>query len=217
MLDELSDFQKTLPAGVDLIEEGDRPDDVIYLIEGWAARYKILPNGKRQIMAYLIPGHLCDIHIFILRSMDHSIGLLSDARVARIPKHDVLSLIDQSPKIARALWWATLVDEATLRAWLVNIGQRNAFEAIAHLFCELWVRLEQVGLADGYSYELPLTQEQLGDTIGLTPVHVNRTLQRMRDERLISLRSGHLVILDIDRLRKIASFEPNYLHLVPRD
>lgn len=213
LLDDLSSNTTTLKAGTDLIKEGDRPDDVIYLIEGWAARYKILAGGQRQITAFLIPGDLCDIHIFILKKMDHDIGLLSDARVARIPKADMLALMAHSPNITKALWWATLVDEAVLREWLVNMGQRNAFQRIAHLFCELWVRLHQVGLTVEHSFRLPLNQEQLGDTIGLTPVHVNRTLQRMRAEGLITLQSRELVIQDISRLRQIADFQPNYLHL----
>ena len=120
------------------------------------------------------------------------------------------------PRIAEALWWASLVDEAVLWEWLVTAGQRSAYEALAHLFCELLLRLEQVGLRQGDSIALPLTQEQLGDTLGLTSVHVNRTLQTMRDEGLITLRSRELVIHDTDRLRDIAGFDPKYLHLEPR-
>ncbi|MCH2487781.1 MAG: Crp/Fnr family transcriptional regulator [Erythrobacter sp.] len=213
MLDTFCRTTQSLASGTTLIEEGDRPDDVVFLVEGWGYRFKILPTGERQIMAYLVPGDLCDVHIFILQEMDHSIGLLSDARVARIPKADMLQAFHEHPRIAQALWWATLVDEAVLREWLVNIGQRSAFESIAHLFCELWLRLSEVGLTKGYTFALPFTQEQLGDTMGLTPVHVNRTLQRMREEGLITLKSKELVIEDIERLRQIADFNPNYLHL----
>jgi CRP-like cAMP-binding protein len=215
-LDSLATGASPVAAGQDLIRAGDRPEDVFLLVEGWACRYKLLPDGKRQIMAYLIPGDLCDIHIFILKQMDHAIGLLSDARVARVPKQDMLALIRERPVIGQALLWSTLVDEATLREWLVNIGQRDAYQRIAHLFCEMWQRMRQVNLVADGEFALPLTQEQLGDTVGLTAVHVNRTLQRMRTEGLISLSSKQLTIHDIERLKIVAGFDPNYLHLERR-
>jgi CRP-like cAMP-binding protein len=202
--------------GTDLIREGDRPDDVFLLVEGWAYRYKILPDGSRQIIAYLIPGDLCDIHIFILKEMDHALGLLSDARVASISRAEMQQILDEHPAIAQALFWSTLVDEAVLREWLVNMGQRDAYSRIAHLFCEMWLRMQQVDLASGNEFFLPLTQEQLGDTIGLTKVHVNRVIQRMRGEGLISLTDRTLTIHDAQRLREIAEFDPNYLHIYRR-
>jgi CRP-like cAMP-binding protein len=216
-LDALSRSVRRYGAGKNLIKEGDRPEFVFLLVDGWAYRYKVLPDGRRQIMAYLIPGDLCDIHIFILKEMDHSIGLLSNAQVAAIPKQAMLDLIHEHPRIGEALFWSTLVDEGVLREWLVNLGQRDAFQRIAHLFCEMWLRMCQVGLTEGGEFSLPLTQEQLGDTMGLTSVHVNRVLQRMRAEGLISLSSKNLVIHDIDRLKQIAQFDPNYLHLERRN
>lgn len=200
-------------AGSDLIAEGERPNSVFFLLEGWACRYKFLPDGTRQIMAYLIPGDLCDIHIFILKKMDHSIGLLSNAKAAAISKTDMLEILDSHPRIAQALLWATLVDEAVLREWIVNMGRRDAFSRVAHLFCEMWFRMRQVGLVDADRFDLPLTQEQLGDTVGLTKVHVNRVLQRMRREALISLSGRTLVIHDVMRLRQVAEFDSTYLHL----
>ena len=113
--------------GTDLISEGDKPTSVFLLLEGWAFRYKQLNDGSRQIMAYLIPGDLCDIRIFLFEEMDHSIGLLSDAHVVKIPAVEMLDLLDRFPRIERGLLWATLVDEATLREWLLNVGQRGAF------------------------------------------------------------------------------------------
>lgn len=200
-------------AGEDLIREGERPDNVHLLLEGWAFRYKLLPDGGRQIMAYLIPGDLCDIHIFILKQMDHSIGLLSDASVAMIPEKTMIELLDTYPRLARALFWATLVDEATLREWLANSNRREPFERVAHLFCELWLRMREVGLVEGDSFDLPLTQAELGDTIGLNAVSVNRVLQRLRAEELITLKSERLTILDVKRLMAVTEFDPNYLHL----
>ncbi|SEK70252.1 cAMP-binding domain of CRP or a regulatory subunit of cAMP-dependent protein kinases [Sphingomonas palmae] len=199
-------------ANTDIISEGDRPDAVIFMIEGWACRYKVLADGNRQIMAYLLPGDLCDPHVFILDRMDHSIALLTDAKLAFIPKDTIIELTDRHPAIGRALWWATLVDEAVLRHWLLNNGQRDAYARIAHLFCELWDRLTQVNLRHGNQMEVPLTQEQLGDTMGLTGTHVNRTIGRMREEGLIEMHNKNLRILDIDRLREVAEYDPTYLH-----
>ncbi|HEY0412543.1 MAG TPA: Crp/Fnr family transcriptional regulator [Allosphingosinicella sp.] len=198
-----------------IIREGDRPDHVHLMVEGWAARYKVLPDGARQITAFLIPGDFCDLHVTILGEMDHSIATITRARVAYIPRSRMDALTER-PKIARAFWWATLVDEAVLRAWLVNVGRRDAFEAIGHLMCELYLRMKNVGLATDHSYELPLTQEELGDALGLTPVHVNRVLQRMRAEGLISLNRGALTIHDYRRLESASGFNPNYLHIEQR-
>jgi CRP-like cAMP-binding protein len=203
-------------AGEDLIKEGDRPEEVFLLLKGWACRYKILPEGSRQIVAYLVPGDLCDIQIFILKEMDHAIGVLSDAQVASIPKQKMLRLFGESPELFRALWWSTLVDESILREWLVNMGRREAYHRIAHLFAELWVRLNMVGATDNNAFDLPLTQADLGDTVGLTSVHVNRTLKRLRAERLIDLSRGRLRLPDVGRLMEITDFQPNYLHLERR-
>jgi CRP-like cAMP-binding protein len=144
-LRHLSHNAKRLPRGSNLICEGDKPTSVFLLLEGWAFRYKCLADGHRQIMAYLLPGDLCDVRIFLFEEMDHSIGLLSDALVAKIPAAEMLDVLDRFPRIERAMMWATLVDEATLREWLLNVGQRNALQRIAHLFCELCVRLGVVG------------------------------------------------------------------------
>lgn len=212
-LDWLCADVRPFKAKRDLIKEGDRPEQVFLMIDGWAMRYKLLRNGRRQIMAVLVPGDLCDAHVFILREMDHNIGLLCDAQVALIPKEKILTLTDERPRLARALWWSALVDESVLREWLVNMGQRDAHGRIAHLIAEFWLRLETVGLIDGDSFKLPLTQEEIGDAMGLTPVHVNRTLQRMRSSGLIELSRGTLQVPDFRRLCAASGFNPNYLHL----
>ena len=212
-LAEITRQSRRIRGRTDIIREGERADDVRLVLEGFACRYKILPDGKRHIMAYLVPGDLCDVHVFILRAMDHSIGTLSDCRVVDIPRDRILAMLER-PAIARALWWSALVDEATLREWLVNIGGRPGEQRLAHLFCELLMRLQTVGLADGNnSYELPITQNELGETMGLTLVHVNRVLQRLRAKGLITLRNKHLVINDAQALMEFGQFNPNYLHL----
>lgn len=201
---------------VDLIAEGDAPADVHLILEGFACRYKMLRNGTRQIMAYLVPGDFCDLHIFILKTMDHGISTLSRCNVVGIPRSRVLELTER-PAIARALWWAALVDEATLREWLVNIGSRPSEERIAHLLCELLLRLRAVGLADGGKFELPITQAEIGETMGLSTVHVNRVLQRLRRDGMITLKGKNLVILDEEKLKAFSGFNQNYLHLGERN
>ena len=215
LLDSLCTDAREMPARRNIIREGDRPEHVHLMVEGWAARYKLLPDGTRQITAFLIPGDLCDFHITVLGEMDHSIVTLTKARVAYIPRAKIIELEDR-PKITRALWWATLVDEAVLRAWVVNVGRRDALQAVGHLFCELYVRMRNVGLATGETMELPLTQEEIGDALGLTPVHVNRVLQRLRADGLIALKRGALEILDMAALERVAGFNPNYLHIEQR-
>lgn len=199
-----------------LIERGDRPQDVHLVLSGFACRYKVLRNGKRQIVALLAPGDFCDLHVAVLGAMDHSIATLSPCLVADLPRDTILDLTEHHPRIARALCWTTLVDEAILREWLVNMGQREADQQIAHLFCELLVRLQVAGVADANGYPFPLTQEDLAETLGLTSVHVNRTLRAMREAGLIVLQKRQLYIPDVERLKAFCDFDPDYLHLVKR-
>lgn len=207
---------REVPAGVDLIQEGASPSDVFLILDGFACRYKILRDGTRQIVAYLVPGDFCDFQVFVLRQMDHSLGTLSRCTVVNISRERILEWTER-PAIARALWFATMVDEATLREWLVNIGARSAEHRIAHLLCELLLRLGSMGMTNGDTFELPLTQREIGDTMGLSSVHVNRVLQKLRAEGLITLRNHALVILDAHRLKAVCGFDPNYLHLTDRN
>jgi CRP-like cAMP-binding protein len=194
------------------VREGDAPSRVNLILQGFACRYKLLPNGSRHIMAYLVPGDFCDLHVFILKAMDHAIGTLSRCKVVKIPRTRILDMTER-PAIARALWWAALVDEATLREWLVNIGSRPADERVAHLLCEMLLRLRAVGLANEDAYELPITQLELAETMGMTGVHMNRVIQRLRAEKMITLKGKHLVLLDAEALKRFSGFNPNYLHL----
>lgn len=198
---------------VDLVREGDKPDGVFLVMEGMVCRHKHRGNGARQIMAYLLPGDLGDLDVALLKTMDHTITTLSPCRVVRIAPETITDTLQNYPTIARALRMGTLVDEATLREWLVNVGCRSAIERIAHLFCELLVRLQVVGLATDNSYALPLTQLDLADTTGISNVHVNRSLQELRRQGVIELKGGQLTILNLPGLRAIAEFKANYLHL----
>jgi CRP-like cAMP-binding protein len=197
----------------DVISQGDKTQGVKLLIEGFACRYKTLEDGRRQIVAYFVPGDLCDLKVFILRRMDHSIGAIVPSRVAEISPDNVLMLTHTYPNITRALWWSTLVEEAITREWIVNVGQRSALERMAHLFCELLYRFRAVGLNDGLSCTLPLTQVELAETLGLSSVHVNRTLQELRRQKLIEFDGNTLTIQDLPALEGISFFSPDYLHL----
>jgi CRP-like cAMP-binding protein len=197
----------------DLIREGDPPKAVNLILEGWACRYKTLPDGRRQIVSLFIPGDLCDLNIYILKEMDHNIGAITGLRVAEIAREDFERLMIEHPRITQALFWNELVTVAIQREWTLNVGQRTAYERIAHLLCEMFLRLETVGLTDGDSCNFPLTQVDLADATGLTAVHVNRTLQELRRSGLIELQSKTLVIPDFKALKAAAMFNDNYLHL----
>ena len=197
----------------DLIREGERPRGVIVIVEGWASCYKQLPDGRRQIVSFLVPGDLGDANVFILREMDHSIGAITDLVYAEIPPAEFEAAMAQSPQIARAIWWHELVTASIHREWTTNVGQRTAYERIAHLLCEVVVKLEADGLAAEGSCFLPLTQSDLAEATGLTSVHVNRTLQELRRDGLISLQSRRLTIPDFASLARAGGFNRAYLHL----
>jgi CRP-like cAMP-binding protein len=195
----------------DLIREGDRPGPVLIMLEGWAMRYKILPNGSRQIMAFLLPGDACDLHAGLLAEMDHGIQTVTAARVAAIPRAEMDDLLDQHRGIARAMYIAQLADEGTLRSWIVSMGRRSSVERVAHLICELYVRANWTE-GERAEFELPLSQIVLADALGMTPVHINRMLRDLRNEGLISLRRGAISILKPSALAGTAGFDENYLH-----
>jgi len=212
LLDAALGTPRAFPARQDLIREGDKPGPVFVVLEGWACRYKLLPEGGRQITAFLMPGDFCDIHVGVLDEMDHSIGTLTAASVAMIPRSRMEEIIDTRPAITRAFWMTQLIDEAILRAWIVSMGRRESLQRVAHLMCELYVRAANIGLAKDETLELPLTQTVLGDALGLTPVHVNRVLRRLRLAGAMQLGAGTLRVLDAAKLAQVAGFEDNYLH-----
>jgi CRP-like cAMP-binding protein len=203
---------RSVPRRRDLIREGDRPGPVFVMLEGWACRYKILPNGTRQVLAYLMPGDSCDLHIGLLAEMDHNIQTITPARVATIERAEMDEIIDQRRAIAKALYIAQLIDEGTMRAWITSMGRRTSIERVAHLMCELYLRARNIGLTSETELELPLSQLLLADSLGMTPVHLNRVLKQLRLSGAMSLKRGSLVIVDPLMLTEIAGFDENYLH-----
>lgn len=197
----------------DIICEGDDPRHVNLILEGWACRYKQLEDGRRQIISFFLPGDLCDTHIYVLRQMDHSIGTLTPVTLTEIERGALSDVTTRHPRITQALWWDTLVTAAIQREWTVNLGQRDAVERLGHLLCEIFLRLRSVGLAEGETCPFPITQNDLGDAMGISNVHVNRTLQALRGAGLVELKSRRLTIPNLPALQAASLFNPNYLHL----
>lgn len=206
-------MERQFAAREDLIHERKPTEGVFVIVDGFACRYKILPNGRRQIVGFLLPGDMCDLRVFLLKRMDHSICALSTVTATLIPPEAAMDLLERFPRLTRALWWTTIVEDSITREWVVNVGYRTALERVAHLFCETFHRLEAVGLTRTNQCRLPLTQIELGDTLALSSVHINRTLMYMRRENLVRLHRGQLELLNRRGLELAAGFDPNYLHL----
>ena len=212
-IEKISNTSRVIAPRRDLIREGENPKFAHLMLDGWACRYKTLPDGRRQIVAFFVPGDFCDLNVYVLRQMDHSVGAITRLSVADISRDDMDRLTASHPRVAQALWWEALVNAAIQREWTLSVGQRTAYERIAHLLTELFLRLRTVKLTNGTSCDFPLTQNDLADATGLTAVHVNRTLQELRRDGLIELERRQLSILDMHRLMEAAMFNANYLHL----
>ena len=195
------------------MREGDKPKDVHLILSGWACRYKQLEDGRRQVVSFFLPGDICDLNVFILKEMDHSIGTITSVTIADLTRQFFDEIGAGYPRIATAFWWESLVNAAIQREWTMNLGQRTASERIAHLLCEIFFRLRLAGLTHGEACDFPLTQSDLADATGLSKVHVNRTLQELRSSNLIVLKGKTLVVPDLERLMSAGLFNANYLHM----
>ncbi len=204
---------RDIDADQDIVREGDRPSECCLLIEGFTCRYKMTEEGKRQIFSFHTPGDIPDLQSLHLKVMDHSLKTITPCRVAFVPHESITELTRECPRIGDVLWRDTLIDAALFREWMIGIGRRSAYTRIAHLLCEIFVRLRAVGLADGYECAFPITQTEIGDALGLSTVHVNRSLQELRSDGLIELRRGVLAILDWEGFKTAGEFDSTYLHL----
>lgn len=207
---------KNLPAHQDIVREGDTPSECCLVVDGFAYRYILTGEGKRQILSFHISGDVPDLQSLHLDVMDHSLGTLVASTLAFIQHDDMRALIRKHPRLGDLFWRDTLIDASTFRQWMVGLGRRSARGRIAHLLCELLVRLRAVHLVDNDSFALPVTQAELSDALGITTVHVNRVLQELRGENLISLRGGALKVLDWAGLKSAGEFDAAYLHLVDK-
>lgn len=208
-----SERSRAVGAREDVVSEGKPPHAVNVFETGWGCRYKMLEDGRRQIIGLFLPGDMCDLNAYLLSQMDHSVGALTAATVSEISRRGFDELMTGHPRIRSALWWEQLVAGAIQREWSLNLGQRSALERLAHLLCEVFYRLRVVGLTSGDRCEFPLTQTELGEATGLSTVHVNRTLQELRAAGLIVLKERTLHIPDLEALEDVALFDAGYLHL----
>lgn len=196
-----------------LIRGGEELSSSVLLLDGWLARSKDLAGGQRQVTELHISGDFADLHGFTLKRLDHDVLTLSDCIIGIVPHDRLQKITEQYPRVARAYWFSTNVDAAITRELALSLGQRSAISRMAHLFCELHVRLDVVGRARPDGYEFPLTQRELSECLGLTVVHANRTIQELRRRSLIELESRQLTILDKRGLEGVAEFDPSYLYL----
>lgn len=213
VLNSLCDHTETYRPDSDVVIEGETPRSAFVVTEGLACAYRNMQDGRRQIIAFLLPGDISDVHVFLTKSMDHSIAALTRLKLATIPRDKMVDTFFQHPRIAAALWWNSLQDKAILRERIVALGRRRARGRVAYLLCELWWRHHSVGLTQGQTLTLPITQLELADSIGLTPAHVNRILMSLRDSGIINLSHRLLTVLDLDALQEVGEFNSDYLHL----
>lgn len=203
---------RTFEADQDIVREGDRPLDCCLVVEGFACRYKVVADGRRQIMSFHTSGDMPDLHSLHLSVLDDSLAALVPTRMSFIPHSAIMAMIRGNPGIAAALWRLTLIDASIFREWMLGLGRRSAYQRVAHLLCETALRLKQVGLGDESGYSFPITQSELGDALGISTVHANRVVQELRRNQLIIWHGPTVSILDWPGLMLAADFDAAYLH-----
>ncbi len=204
---------RRLEGGQYIVREGDKPTHCCLVVSGFVVRHKIVEGGGRQITNVHLSGDMADLQNSLLSVADHNVQALGPAEAAFIPKEALVEIAFQRPALGKALWLETLVEASIAREWIANVGRRDARSRVAHLLCEFAYRLNAVGLGEECNYQLPMTQEQLADTVGLTPVHVNRTLKALDAEGLTTRSQRSVKINDWQRMAKVADFRSTYLHL----
>jgi CRP-like cAMP-binding protein len=196
-----------------VVRAGQELSSSLLLLEGWMAGSKDLASGERQVTELHLAGDFVDLHGFTLKRLDHDVLSVTDCSVAVVPHDRLREMTEKFPRLARIYWFSTNMDGAIQRELALSLGQRSAISRMAHLFCELYLRLEVVGRTEGNGYEFPLTQRELSECLGLTVVHANRTLQELRRRSLVELENRRLTIRDRRGLEGIAEFDPAYLYL----
>lgn len=199
------------PAKQDLIREGDEPGPAFVFLEGWGCRYKLLPEGGRQVLSFMMPGDFCDLHTTLLNEMDHTIATVTRSLVVAIPRSRMQEMAETRPRISKAFRLIQLVDLALARSWIANIGRRGSAERLAHLMCEIYHRANHNRPIGNGHCAMPISQILLADALGLTPVHVNRVLRSFKAAGLMKLERGELVMMDLPQLMSIAGFSERYL------
>src|SRR5438105_4006226 len=213
LLETLCVPEERFGAGANIVVEGESPRSAFVLTRGMACRYRLMPDGRRQILTILIPGDFFDLHGFLLQAMDHSVATIGPTRIAAIGRAAVIDIVANHPRIGAALWWSAMQEQAMLRERIVALGRRSARGRMAYFLFEIVWRQRAIGLAEDHAIRLPFTQTDLADMLGLTSVHTNRVLQGFRRDGLITLAHRRLTLLDLKRLQAISGLTPDYLKL----
>lgn len=211
-LAELQSRRRSVAALTELVHEGQTDHRAWILQEGWASCYKLVPNGGRQIIGFPVPGDFMGLRSILLRTSDHSFASLTDAVVTEVPQQRLTEIFQAFPRLGSAILWSLSRDEAMVVEHLVNIGRRSAIERLAHLFLELGERLQLVGLASTTGFACPLNQYLLADALGLSAIHVNRSLRQLRERRLITVKAHQVIIHDLNALKALAGYDSAYLN-----
>jgi len=197
-----------------LLHQGDRPRSSVVVLSGTLARFQELPDGDRQVVSFHFKGEMPDLHSLFIGQMDHSLVAITECLVGMVPHDELRRIVRVSPTLTALLWRETLIDAAIFRQWITNNGRRGALAGTAHLLCELMLRAKSIGaLTPDGAWPMPFTQQQLGDALGLSLVHINRTLKALREANIAAIERGLLRVLNWDELQQIAGFDPTYLHL----
>ncbi|XKH59499.1 Crp/Fnr family transcriptional regulator [Halomonas sediminis] len=209
--------EKFFARGEDIIRQGESPKYVYLVMEGWVSRFRNNHAGKKQVLNYQLPGDFCNLHTTLANKIDHTISALVPSKIGFIPHHEIYNIYENHPHLAQSLNWTSLIDVSILQEWLVNLGLRSSEQRLAHLLCELLIRARAAGLTEDHLFELPLTQAQLGEAIGITQVHTNRVMQRLLKEGLITFKCKKFHIIDWKGMKECADFDGLYLHLERAD
>jgi CRP-like cAMP-binding protein len=213
LLEGLGRERRTVSSGTELLDPRESYASAFLIEDGWALRFRLLPDGRRQIINFLLPGDAFGLGMLVLSRPDHNVSAITPVTLSPISPEALMGLMREHPRLGAAFLWSAAQEEAVLREHIVSIGRRTAYERVAHLLLELMHRLQLIGHANGTDYHLPLSQPLLADALGLSVVHVNRTLRRLQNDELIAIRSRRIHILDYDALKRAADFHRGYLHV----
>lgn len=211
-LEDAADPVRDLSARTTLIQEGDAVSVSTYLVEGFMCRYLDDRRGERQLIAVHAPGDFVDLHAYPLKRLDHDVATITDCRIAQVPHCRLDEIMDKRPAMSKLLWFSTLLDAAMHRKWIFCLGRFGAINRVGHFFCEMEIKLRFVGLSDGSNFHLPMTQVDLAEACGMTPVHINRMLRELRERRLLHMQGNQVTILDRKALYQLCEFNPDYLY-----
>ena len=217
LLESIAVNERTVRSGEMFVRQDEELTESTLLLDGFAARVALLPSGRRQITALHVAGDFVDLHSFVLKRIDDGIEALTACRIANVRHTDLTRITENHPHLTRLLWMSTVIDAAIHRAWLVAIGRLQGNARVAHLLCEMFLRLQTAGRTQGQTFVLPLTQATLGEALGFTDVHINRSIQELRRSALVTWEGKTVTINDWDGLTDLAEFDPVYLSLQQRE